>query len=167
MGILFADEAAAYDTGVAHLSTASLALTVVAAIAFLAWLSRTVDNTPVLRAGVPSVTPRWSIGWWLVPIANLVKPYQIVRDIHDRMALSGISRGDWIVLAWWITFLVGRAVVLFAQLISKPINPDAPDIDGMSRLFSVRGIADCLTFVGAVLAIAVVLRIQWRVEMRA
>lgn len=167
MGLLFPGEAAAYDTGVAHLSTASLALSLVAAIAFLAWLSRTVDNAPVLRAGIPSVTPRWSIGWWFVPIANLVKPYQIVRDIHDRMGLSGLSRGDWIVLAWWITFLVGRAVVLFAQLISKPINPAAPDIGAMTASFSARGFADSLTFVGAILAIAVVLRIQWRVEMRA
>jgi Cof subfamily protein (haloacid dehalogenase superfamily) len=167
MGILFPDEAAAYDTGVAHLYTASLAVSLLAAIAFLAWLSRTIDNTPVLRGGVPSVTPRWSIGWWFVPFANLVKPYQIVREVHDRMATGGTSSGDWIVLAWWIAFLIGRAITLMAQLISKPINPDAPDIGAMSTLFSLRGIADSLTFVGAILAIAVVLRIQWRAEMRA
>ena len=167
MGLLFPDEAAAYDTGVAHLYTASLVLTVAAAIAFLAWLSRTVDNTPVLRGGVPSVTPRWSIGWWFVPFVNLVKPYKIVREIHDRMAIGRVASGEWILLAWWIAWLVGRAVTLVAQLISKPINPDAPVIGAMATSFSVRGVADSLTFVGAILAIAVVLRIQWRVEMRA
>jgi Cof subfamily protein (haloacid dehalogenase superfamily) len=167
MGILLPDEAVAYDTGMAHLYSASLALTLMAAIAFLAWLSRTVDNTPVLRGGVPSVTPRWSIGWWFVPFVNLVKPYQIVREVHDRMAIGSNSAGDWILLAWWLTWLIGRAVTVIAQLISKPINSGAPDIDAMVRLFSIRGIADSLTFVGAILAIAVVLRIQWRVEMRA
>ena len=113
------------------------------------------------------MTPRWSIGWWFVPFVNLVKPYQIVREVHDRMAIGGTSAGDWIILAWWLTWLVGRAATVIAQLISKPINPEAPDIDAMARLFSVRGIADSLTFVGAILAIAVVLRIQWRVDMRA
>lgn len=167
MGLLLPDEAIAYDTGVAHLYTASLALTVLAAIAFLAWLSRTVDNTPVLRGGVPSVTPRWSIGWWFVPLANLVKPYQIVREVHDRMGIGAMSRGDWILIAWWLVFLVGRTATVIAQLIAKPINPDAPDVNAMARLFSVRGIADSLTFVGAILAIAVVLRVQWRADMRS
>jgi Cof subfamily protein (haloacid dehalogenase superfamily) len=167
IGLLTADEAISYDAGVAHLATAGLVMSLVAAIAFLAWLSRTVDNIPVLRGGTPSVTPLWSIGWWFVPIANLVKPYQIVREVHDRLGAGAESRGDWVIPAWWITFLVGRAVTGIAQLVSQPINPDAPDLGAMARSFSVRGIADSLTFVGALLALAVVLRIQWRVDMRA
>jgi len=167
MGLLTAGEATAYDTGVAHLATASLALVVVTAIAFLAWLSRTVDNVPALRGGRPSVTPRWSIGWWFIPFANLVKPYQIVREVHDRMAIGASSGGDWIVLAWWVSWVPGRVISAVAELLAEPINPDAPNLDALAKLYSVRGIADSLTFVGAILAIAVVLRIQWRAEMRA
>ena len=145
----------------------SLGTQVITAIAYLGWLSRTVDNIPALRGGRPLVTPRWSIGWWFIPFANLIKPYQIVRDVHDRMAIGASSSGGWIVLAWWLSWVAGRVIAAIAELVPQPINPEAINLDALAKQFSFRGIADSLTLLGALLAIFVVLRIQWRAEARA
>jgi lysylphosphatidylglycerol synthetase-like protein (DUF2156 family) len=140
-----------------YLGTAGLC-----AIAFFAWLSRTVDNLPVLAAGTPSVTPRSAIGWWFVPIVNLVKPYQLMRDLHDRVAIGTSTGGGWIVLAWWLAFILGNAVLAGTFLVHTSSTPDA-----LSTLFGVQQIGNALILLGAILGIIVVLRIQWRTEDRA
>lgn len=132
------------------------------AILFLAWLSRTVDNAPAVGAGRPLVTPIWSIGWWFVPIANLVRPYQIVRDLHDRMAIGTSIGGGWIVLVWWIAFLLGNAMVALTHIPPSPTDPD-----GLSTLFGLQQVANALIVLAALLGIIVVLRIEWRAEDRA
>lgn len=135
----------------------------VAGVVFLAWLARTVDNVPLLGAGRPSVTPPWSVAWWFIPIANLVKPYQIMRDLHDRMAINSSVGGGWIVLAWWVCSVVGNAIFLLASQLPKSIgNPDS-----LNAFYVTQEVGNGLGFLGAVLAIVVVLRIQWRAEDRA
>jgi Domain of unknown function (DUF4328) len=160
--ILTAKEASNFERSTALVAFASLGAQLLTAIAYLAWLSRTVDNVPALGGGRPSVTPRWSIGWWFIPFANLVKPFQIVREVHDRMAIGASSGGDWIVLAWWLTCIAGSAILAPARLMPEPTN-----LDALSTLYTIRGFADALTFLGVILAISVVLRIQWRAEQRA
>jgi hypothetical protein len=136
----------------------------VTAVVFLPWLSRTVSNVPVLGGGTPSVTPLWAIGWWFIPIANLVKPYQIVRDLHDRMASPTSSAGGgWILMAWWICSVLGNAIFIGASQLPKSIdNPDS-----LNAFYGSQQVGNALSFLGAVLAIIVVLRIQWRSEGRA
>lgn len=73
-------------------------------LSFVAWQSRTVDNIPALGLGTPVQTPRWSIGWWFVPIANLFKPYESVLDLARRMAPTGVDRRG-LVLSWWLLFI--------------------------------------------------------------
>ena len=45
------------------ISICYLAAFLVTAVAFLAWLSRAIDNVPALGAGWPSASPRWAIAW--------------------------------------------------------------------------------------------------------
>jgi Domain of unknown function (DUF4328) len=131
-------------------------------IVFLAWLSRTVDNAPTIGAGRPPVTPLWSIAWWFIPLANLVRPYQIVRDLHDRMSIGTSTGGGWIVLAWWMAFLLGNAALAVTHIPRAPTDPDA-----LSTLFDLQQVANALILLGSILGIIVVLRIQWRSEDRA
>jgi Domain of unknown function (DUF4328) len=161
-GMLLPKEANNFDRSTALVVFGSLGAQLLTAISYFAWLSRTVDNVPVLGGGRPSVTPRWSIGWWFVPFVNLVKPFQIVRELHDRLAIGAMSGGDWIVLAWWLTWLLGNLITIPARLAPEPSN-----LDALQRQFSIKGVGDGVTFLAVVLAIAVVLRIQWRAEARS
>ena len=131
-------------------------------IAYLAWFSRTVDNIPSLGGGIPSVTPRWSIGWWFVPILSLVRPYQIARELHDRMATETKVGGVGLLRAWWITFVGADvlAVIVIAQ-------PRAHTLVDLGNRFGLRAVSDAAFGVAAILAIMVLRRIQTRAEERA
>jgi hypothetical protein len=52
---------------------------VVAAIAVLRWIYRTSRNAHALGPAM-TVTPRWAVGWFFVPVANLWKPFQAVSE---------------------------------------------------------------------------------------
>jgi hypothetical protein len=60
-------------------------------------------------AGRPSLrfTPGWAVGWWFIPIANLWKPFQAVRELGSRSdpdERSYVVRGWWVVGLWWATW---------------------------------------------------------------
>jgi hypothetical protein len=91
-----------------------LASIVPAAIAFLAWLSRVVDNVPALRVGEPSVTPRWAIAAWFIPLASFIWPYRIVADLWRKV---GAGRpGAKAVVAWWILWIGGGLTIRLSSL---------------------------------------------------
>lgn len=66
---------------------------------------------------------------WIVPIANLFMPHQVVQDLNRR-TLPGDGRG-WspLVLGWWITFVVmlllDRTSLLTARRIENAGTRDA------------------------------------------
>ena len=74
-----------------------------AAISWLAWLSRAIDNVPALGGGRPRGSPREAITAWFVPVVNLARPYWILRDLHDRLAVPGRRNAP--LHAWWICWL--------------------------------------------------------------
>ncbi len=62
-----------------------IGMLVITAVLFLCWLSRTVS---VARALSPT-SIRWSASdavWgFIIPFVSLVRPYQVVRDLHDQL----------------------------------------------------------------------------------
>src|SRR5206468_7874885 len=74
-GALTSQEAKRFVDASSTISLAVLLAFLATAIAFLAWLSRAIDNVPALGAGRPSASPRWAIAWWFIPFANLGMPY--------------------------------------------------------------------------------------------
>jgi hypothetical protein len=69
-----------------------LLLAVLTGIVWLVWQFRSQTN--LREAGVRDLrfTPGWAVGWWLIPIANLWKPFQATRELHKASA-----RGE----RWW------------------------------------------------------------------
>jgi hypothetical protein len=88
------------------------------AVAFIAWLARTVDNVPALGGGTPHESPRWAVVWWFVPIAFLWKPYSVVRESWDRLATPAHNGHNRWVVAWWICWIGGVAITRLANAMS-------------------------------------------------
>ncbi len=154
-GTLTDAAAIAFDTQFATIGVAQTVAYILAAIAYLAWLSRSVDVTPRLGGGTPSVTPRWAIGWWFIPFANLVKPYLIVADLYRRMApVAGIGTG--IVLAWWVLWIANNILTNAAGRVWLA----AVNLDGLRTGLQMYALSDLVDPICALLAILVVLRIQ-------
>lgn len=76
---------------------------------FCVWTYRMNANIHALGAANLRFTPGWAVGWYFVPIANLWKPYQVMKEIwrasrnpsrwQDERCNSIV--GWW--WFWWIT----------------------------------------------------------------
>jgi len=54
---------------------------IVTIVVFLIWEHRAFANLSPLKASNLEFTPGWAIGWWFIPFANLVKPYQAMKEL--------------------------------------------------------------------------------------
>jgi hypothetical protein len=133
------------------------------AIAFWCWISRTVDNEPPLGAGTPRDSPRWSIGWWFVPIADFWRPYLVVREAWDRLSSPARPAGGRIVETWWITLLGGFFLGKVAQFMWSGVE----DWKAVQIADVVSLVGLLLYVVAAVFGFIMVREIQARADLRA
>lgn len=74
-------------------------------ITFFRWIYRTNKNLGTLSGEQMVFTPGWSVGWYFIPIANLFKPYQVMKEIwnvsHKNQSTTYPLIGWWWLL--WIT----------------------------------------------------------------
>jgi Domain of unknown function (DUF4328) len=77
---------------------------VLTGLAFIQWLYRARRNLDELGATGLRWRPSWAIGGWFIPVANLVIPLLVVREI-DR-ADPQPRPGRWIFAAWATTWTV-------------------------------------------------------------
>jgi hypothetical protein len=155
------DQAIDLQLQVQELTGLYLLAMIASVVAFLAWLSRAVDNTPALGGGQPDFTPRASIGWWFVPFANLVQGYRIVADLWRRMAGSADEQSTTLVLAWWLTWLATNIATGF---LGQSVEPT---IEGVQRGFTITGAFYLVGAVSGVLLIRVIAVIERRARARA
>jgi len=85
----------------------------VAAAAFVAWLYRARRNAGRL-SGSLQWAPGWAIGGWFIPVASLVIPYLVVRDVRRASAPAPQP----VPVGWWwtsvlVTALLNRLIWLY------------------------------------------------------
>jgi len=131
------------------------------AMAFMAWLSRAIDNVPALGGGTPSASPRWAIAWWFIPFANLGMPYEVVRDLDARMSDQPRAGHPILLVAWWFTFV--GSVVLSGVAVELGTDTARAAI----TTYAVGLASVVLTAAAAVLAVFVVRRIERAASARA
>lgn len=99
------------DTVQRSIAIASIIVFIFAIIYFIRWFRRAYNN---LHA-VPSVNPLFSEGWaagaWFVPFLNLVRPYQIMKEIWEKTQQAvtyrlGNEKPSTLVGVWWAGYLV-------------------------------------------------------------
>lgn len=108
-----------------------IVLAVVFAVTFLTglvlalrWIYLANANAHALGAEGMRFTPGWAVGWYFVPIANLWKPYQAMKEIWQASAV----KTDWRVVRvprllpwWWAFWLLSTSISI------GPIDSDDPD----------------------------------------
>ena len=154
----------ASDDSVRVASSWYLIFWVASAIAFFCWLSRSVENAPPLGAGTPVRSPRESIGWWFVPIASFLIPYQIVRNLYERLSTPQRNGKGGLVPAWWILFFVGGAFGLAASRAANGTDPTAQQLLTASQMMTLSDIVDAI---GIGFALWLIHEVQARADLRA
>lgn len=84
---------------------ASFGLYLICAFLFLKWTYRATANARTLRPSMRA-TPGWAIGWYLVPIAFLWKPFEYFKETwevsHNPTSPAQVDTPG--ILRWWWAF---------------------------------------------------------------
>lgn len=142
-------------------------------VLFLVWLFRAHKNLQFLRPAALQFSSGWAVGWWFIPLANLVKPFQVVREVwwesepevgdDGPMFLSAsLHAAPTFMGVWWAFWLISN---FLSNITSRVFDPDdMASVTISGYLFILTGIA---TVIAAALAIYVVRDTTTRQEARA
>ena len=81
-------------------------------------------------------TPTWAIGWFLVPGANLVMPYFVVRELLNGSRPGGHDTGGY-VLCWWAVTILSVLLLHFsAQSLTDALTLEAYALSCLTNLLA-------------------------------
>ena len=157
------------DSVQTFVTLAQLVALVVAGILFLRWFHRAYANLKALGTeGLPH-GPGWAVGYWFVPIVNLVRPATVACDIWNASNPTA-DPSSWrsrkqprLIVGWWLTFLLSG----FVGRVGASLWNGASDPDRLRQAAVVLMVADVLTIVAGVLAVVFVRETTTRQESRA
>lgn len=140
-------------------------------IFFLIWLNRAHKNLGALQATHTEFTSGWAVGWWFVPFANLVKPFQVVREVWwesnpefddgPTFLTASLHAAPTFMTLWWAFWIISNIASNITSRVFDPEDMSTVAISGF--LFIGSG---TLTVIAAVFAIQVVRDITQRQEYR-
>ena len=154
-------EAMANDNREAIVALVGLGLIVITAIVFLTWIYRAHKNLGALGARNLDFTSGWAVGWFFIPIMNLVRPYQIAEEIRaasnpeitdptswEEHKASGVIRG------WWALWILSG--------IAARLSVEGSDLDGFIMATWAGLIASLFSIGAAALGILMIREIDNR-----
>jgi|GEM_PF-2012602 len=147
------ENAQTFDSLNAQLALASTLVIITTVISYLRWLHLSVKTARAL--GVSTEEPRWAVFAWFIPFYNLVKPYEVVRDLW--LNLGGAPAQRALLKGWWAAWLISNG----ASNVSASLLAKVGSSQGM--LFSallVGMISEALSVLAAVLCIRVMQDIE-------
>jgi hypothetical protein len=108
-------------------------LYIVTGIVALPWIYLANANARALGASDMMVSPGWAVGWFFVPLMNLVMPYLMMRELWKASA----KPKDWqleyappLILLWWVLWVAAGISGLIAfQLTFQPEDEAAAAAD--------------------------------------
>jgi hypothetical protein len=141
------------------------------ALAFCFWIHRAHHNLRALAARGLRFSPGWAVGWFFVPFWNLVRPYQVMKEIWQASdpEADPAQEAAWtrapvspLVPWWWASFLIMN----LSARVANRLLASAEAHDAFVTAESVSLAADILTIAAAALAIALVTRLNVRQHAR-
>ena len=141
----------------------------IAGIPFVMWFRRAYRNLGALGVRLLRFKPGWAVGAWFVPIMNLARPKSIANDIWratdpelpadvERPPSSQVSK---LLNLLWSAFIVSG--ILYSSGNRFVERPSLEDLLSEARRFVV---ADTISVVAGILAIAVIRAITTRMRLR-
>lgn len=139
--VLFAlqrDRAAAVPDVIAivrsEVSSAAFVMPAIA-LALVVWLWRAYRNLPALGVGSLPYARWWVVGAWLIPVVNLIRPWQIVVAVWNFSdpGAAGAHGGSTIAErpatadAWWGLWLLGAALVSASYVLDDGVGATTTD----------------------------------------
>lgn len=147
-----------------------LALLIPTGTTYLLWIYRANENLQALGAKDIRFTPGWSVGNFLVPILNVIRPPQVVSEIWKASDPSDKSGMEWktapnlpMINWWWIAFIGSGFLGRWAGRIDFA-TATLQQFVNSSRLVAL---SDLVRVAAGILAILIIRDINHRQEEKA
>jgi hypothetical protein len=144
----------AIDVLTTILSLVRIIVFIVLGICFLRWIYRAAKNLQALFGERMEFSPGMAVGWYFVPIYNLVKPYQAMREIW-RLSHGAESTREVILGLWWFLWIVS----VFISNIALWFTRGARDVSGDAASRYAYLASDAVDVILAVVALMLVTHI--------
>ena len=128
-----------------------IVLNVISVMTFIRWFRRAYYNLHLFANC--KFTDGWAAGAWFVPVINLFRPYQIMKEMWEKIQKvikekSGVvtkEKDSTIISAWWILFLI-------SNIIDVDLVKSLVDID----FHTMKKLDDLLLFISMMLGVITV-----------
>lgn len=125
-------------------------------VLFLVWQARAHGNLDSMARQSP-YTVGWGIGYWFIPIVNLFRPYQLIRDIWEvSVEHAGHNVSSALIGWWWAAFILGS---IFSQAGDRLYGNGSLYSDFVTAN-NVLMVGELIMIAAAVMAILIVRRIS-------
>ena len=139
----FMQKADESDTRQAFIALSYLVVFVVSGILILKWLYRANYNVKQLGAKDMEFTPGWSIGYYFIPIVNLWKPFQAMKELWK----TSVNPTNWqslkspsTIALWWGLWIVSN---LLGRIIFN-LSRNSESLDAMIQVNLISQVSDVL-----------------------
>jgi hypothetical protein len=152
--VVFQEEALRNDDRVAAVAILTSVLFLVTGIVWLVWQHRSQSNLVAAgRVGL-EYTPGWAVGWWFVPFANLVKPFQATGELWKASGGDDWRRArTWPLLGWWwATWLASNVLISVSTFRSV----ETASVGELITDDQIGVVGEAISVVAAILAVALV-----------
>lgn len=140
---------------------------IVGIVLFCMWVYRANKNAHALGAAKMQFTPGWAVGYYFIPILNLFKPYQSMKEIYQASDENAgaenwkyVTTPGWL-LAWWLFWLASN---FLGNIDFRMSMSNDPTILAISRW--VTAISTAVGLLAAWLAFRVIREIHQRQELK-
>ena len=164
-------EVEANDARVQLVGIFSLFVYLATVVAFLAWIHRAHKNLAAFGTSGLEYSPGWAVGGFFVPFLNLIRPFQVMREIwkasdpdvdYQNDSSWKYSASSPLIGLWWGTWILagvlGRLVFTFSK--------GAETIDALLSLTYLSIASDIVNLLPAVLVIMLVKAIERKQELK-
>jgi len=136
--------AAANDAREGLIGLAQIGLYTVTVIIAAFWINRASHNARSLGAKGMTFTPGWAVGWHFVPIANLWKPYEAMKEIWQcsQSPLNWQSQPINALLPIWWTFWIVCSLLGNFMFRASMGAKDIPELQAVTILNIISSLLD-------------------------
>ena len=146
-----------------------IGLLLITAFLFCLWVVDAQRNVRDLGAEHLTFTPGWAVGWFFVPIANLWKPYQMMRELWQASARPD----NWpavdvppLVGLWWGAWIGSRMLGTFINASAGPLDT-VPDLIRITWWSIMGSFVDIAAYLLVMKVVASITRMQQNQRLRA
>jgi len=123
---------------------------VLCAILILCWVYRASANAHLFGTGGMTITPGWSVGWFFIPIANLVMPFRGVDEAwraSQKAAGRDAEARSPVVRWWWGLWLLNNIVTSIVLVTGGGETYASPGLHFLNLIATALGIAASLVLI--------------------